>query len=190
MDFGTGDGVFAYRIAKERPNTLVIGTDANPDGLWAISQRAARKPSRGGLVNLLFGRLSLQDAPGELIHIADAVTVLFPWGTLLQALAVPEAEALRKIAFIGKPGARVRFLFGYGTGKEARTMRELKLPPLEDPSVLRHLELAYADAGLQVEARYASREEVSSVKSTWAKKMTFSDAARAFVELSGRVGPV
>ena len=177
-------------MAKQHPNFLVIGTDANPDGLRAVSRRAACKPSRGGLANLLCGRLSLEEAPGELIHIADAVTVLFPWGTLLRALAVPEPEALRKIAQIAKSGACVRFLFGYETGKDSRTTDQLKLPPLEDPSVLRHLELAYADAGLEVEARYASREEISSVESTWAKKMTFSDTARAFVELSGHIGPV
>jgi len=157
----------------------VIGTDANADGLREISRRASRKPARGGLPNVLFGRLSLEDAPGELAQLADAITVLFPWGSLLRAVAVPECEALRRLALIGKPGARFRFLHGYGVGREARAVDELGLPALGDPSTLRALEDAYA------EARYVSREEVALIQTTWAKKIAFSDHERVFVELSG-----
>jgi len=163
----------------------VIGTDANADGLREISRRASRKPARGGLPNVLFGRLSLEDAPGELAQLADAITVLFPWGSLLRAVAVPECEALRRLALIGKPGARFRFLHGYGVGREARAVDELGLPALGDPSTLRALEDAYADAGLRLEARYVSREEVALIQTTWAKKIAFSDHERVFVELSG-----
>jgi 16S rRNA (adenine(1408)-N(1))-methyltransferase len=168
---------------------LVIGTDANADGLREISRRASRKPVRGGLPNVLFARLSLEDAPGELAQLADAITVLFPWGTLLRAVALPEHEPLRKLALIGKPGARFRFLHGYGTGREARAVEELGLPTLGGPSTLRALEDAYAEAGLRAGARYVSREEVTSVQTTWAKKITFSHNERMFVELSGRIEP-
>lgn len=166
----------------------MIGTDANAEGLREISRRASGKPARGGLPNVLFARLSLEDAPGELAQLAGAITVLFPWGSLLRAVAVPECEALRKLALIGKPGARFRFLHGYGIGSEARAVEELGLPALGGPSTLRALENAYADAGLQVKARYISREEVALI-TTWAKKLAFSDRERQFVELSGRIEP-
>jgi len=138
---------------------------------------------------VLFGRLSLEDAPGELVQLADAITVLFPWSALLRAVAVPEREALRKLALIGKPGARVRFLYGYGIGREARALEELGLPALGGSSILHALEIAYADVGLQIEGRYVSREEIALLQTTWAKKIAFSNAARLFVELSGRVRP-
>jgi 16S rRNA (adenine(1408)-N(1))-methyltransferase len=150
--------------------------------LREISIRASRKPTRGGLPNVLFGRLSLEDAPGELVQLADAITVLFPWGSLLRAVALPEPEALRKLALIGKPSARFRFLYGYGPC-EARAVEELGLPPLGGPSALRELEDAYADAGLRVGARYVPREEVASIQTTWAKKIAFSVRERVFVEL-------
>jgi len=53
--------------------------------------------------------------------------------------------------------------------------------------VLHNLESAYAAAGLQVEARYAAREFVASVESTWAKKLAFSRRARAFIEIRGTI---
>ena len=168
---------------------MIIGTDANADRLGEISRRASRKAARGGLPNVLFGRLSLDDAPAELVQLADAITVLFPWGALLQAVAVPEREALHRLARIGKPGARVRFLYGYGIGREAAAVEELGLPALGGSSILRALERAYADAGLQIEGRYVSCEEIALLQTTWAKKIAFSNAVRLFVELSGRVRP-
>jgi hypothetical protein len=39
--------------------------------------------------------------------------------------------------------------------------------------------------GLQVEARYVTREEVALIQTTRAKKIAFSDRERVFVELSG-----
>ncbi len=150
-----------------------------------VSRRSLRKPARGGVPNALFGRLSLEDAPGELIRLADVLTVLFPWGALLRAVAAPELGALRKLAAIGKPGARVSFLYGYEANRDARALDELGLPDLGAPSALRILQAAYAAAGLQVQARYASRKEVALTESTWAKKLAFSGSERVFVALEG-----
>src|SRR5262249_52619854 len=159
--------------------------DANPALMREVSQRASRKPARGGIPNALFGRLSLEEAPGDLIGLADVLTVLFPWGSLLRAVAAPNA-GLRNLAAIGKQGGRIHFLYGYGSGESAGT-KKLGLPELESSDRLRDLERAYAAAGLQVEARYAAREYVASVESTWAKKLAFSSSARAFVEIRGTI---
>jgi len=147
-----------------------------------VSHRAACKPARGGVPNVLFGRLSLEEAPGDLIGLADRLAVLFPWGSLLRAVAAPNT-ALRKLAALGKPGGRVHFLYGYGSEESTA----LGLPELGCGDVLHNLESAYAAAGLQVEARYAAREFVASVESTWAKKLAFSRRARAFIEIRGTI---
>ncbi len=150
-----------------------------------VSQRASRKPARGGVPNALFGRLSLEEAPGNLIGLADVLTVLFPWGSLLRAVAAPDI-GLRKLAAVGKQGCRIHFLYGYGSGESA-VVKELGLPELGSGDLLRHLENAYTAAGLKVEANYAAREDVTSVETTWAKKLAFSPKARAFVEIRGTI---
>jgi 16S rRNA (adenine(1408)-N(1))-methyltransferase len=167
---------------------LVIGVDANVDLLREVSHRATRKPVRGGLPNTFFGRLSLEESPGELARLADSLTVLFPWGSLLRAIATPQVGALKKLATLGKPGADIRFLYGYGATRESRTVGALGLPELGGLAALRALERGYAAAGLEVRARYVSREEVASVQSSWAKKLAFSGIERVFVELQGKSG--
>ncbi len=164
---------------------MIIGVDANPALMREISHRASRKPARGGLPNALFGQLSLEDAPGELVGLTDALTVLFPWGSLLRAVAVPE-DGLRNLAALGKPGCRVHFLYGYG-GREARWVEELGLPALGTSEALGALESAYAAAGLAVAARYAPREGIARVETTWAKKIAFSHTERIFVEIRGKI---
>ena len=165
----------------------MIGVDANADPLRAISHRASRKAARGGLANAIFGRLSLEQSPGELFQLADALTVLFPWGSLLRAVAVPELSALRNLAAVAKPRARVWFLYGYEACRDVRAVEQLGMPDLEDSAALRTLEAGYLDAGLQVRARYATRAEIVAVPSTWAKKLAFSQSDRTFVELRGNV---
>jgi len=174
-------------MAKQRPSDLVIGVDANAYLMRAISRRASRKAARGGLANAIFGRLSLEQSPGELFQLADALTVLFAWGSLLRAVAVPELCALRNLATVAKPRARVWFLYGYEARRDARAVEPLGLPDLEATATLRTLEAGYLEAGLQVRARYATRAEVAAVPSTWAKKMAFSQSDRTFVELRGTV---
>ena len=51
VDLGTGDGRRVLRAASARPDTLVIGVDANAAGMAEASRRAAR---RGALPNALF----------------------------------------------------------------------------------------------------------------------------------------
>lgn len=51
IDLGTGDGRYVLKAAAERPDTLVIGLDANAAAMIEASRRAAR---RDALPNALF----------------------------------------------------------------------------------------------------------------------------------------
>jgi 16S rRNA (adenine(1408)-N(1))-methyltransferase len=135
---------------------LFVGVDAIADNL--------RDASRRGPENVLFGRLALEDAPGELVAFADALTVLFPWGSLLRALAEPQAEGLARLRAICKPGAEVRFLF----------------------ETQERLEAAYRAAGLDLCARELTIEEARALPTTWAKKLGYSGHPRSFREFRGR----
>jgi len=163
----------------------VIGVDATTEGLRDTSRRLAAKPTRGGLPNALLGRLALADAPGELAGLADALTVLLPWGSLLAAVARPDAAALHSLHGVCKPGARVRVLFGYGVETERAAMRDLALPPLE-ADTLTALERTYEEAGFTVAGRFVPLDEVRALPTTWAKRLAYSGRERQFIELAGR----
>jgi hypothetical protein len=111
--------------------------------------------------------------------------VLLPWGSLLAAVARPDAAALRSLRGLCKSGAPVRVLFGYGPETERTAIRELALPPL-DARTPAALERAYADAGFAVAARFAALEEVRALPTTWAKRLAYSGHERRFIELAGR----
>ena len=163
----------------------MIGVDATTEGLRDTSRRLAAKPTRGGLPNALLGRLALADAPGELAGLADALTVLLPWGSLLAAVARPDAAALHSLHGVCKPGARVRVLFGYGVETERAAMRDLALPPLE-ADTLTALERTYEEAGFTVAGRFVPLDEVRALPTTWAKRLAYSGRERQFIELAGR----
>jgi len=163
----------------------VIGVDATTEGLRDTSRRLAAKPTRGGLPNALLGRLALADAPGELAGLADALTVLLPWGSLLAAVARPDAAALHSLHGVCKPGARVRVLFGYGVETERAAMRDLALPPLEADTLMA-LERTYEEAGFTVAGRFVPLDEVRALPTTWAKRLAYSGRERRFIELAGR----
>ncbi|MCA1626211.1 MAG: class I SAM-dependent methyltransferase [Acidobacteria bacterium] len=81
LDIGTGDGLFVYQSARRNPNKFFIGIDANPRPLEKVSEKIHRKPSKGGLSNVLFLQSSVEDLPSELDSVADEVHVHFPWGS-------------------------------------------------------------------------------------------------------------
>ena len=109
VDVGTGDARFAYHLASERPDWLVIGLDALDEPMGEIAYKAARKPARGGRPNLVLLRAAIEALPAELAQIADEVDVLLPWGALARrdrARATPMSSPVSR-RWRG-PGARVQ----------------------------------------------------------------------------------
>jgi hypothetical protein len=131
-------------------------------------------------------RLALADAPGILAGLADALTVLLPWGSLLRAAAGCDAPALRALRTLCAPGAELRVLFGYGLKTEAAAIRELGLPALESPATLLALKQAYSAGGFTVAVRATHRDAVRSLPTTWAKRLAYSGSERRFVEVTGK----
>jgi 16S rRNA (adenine(1408)-N(1))-methyltransferase len=174
-------------MAARDPQRLFIGVDASADGLREVSRRVAGKPAKGGLPNALFGRLSLEDAPGELAGIADSLTVLLPWGSLLRAVALPDPRELTALRALGKPGATFFTVFGYSAKTDGASVGALGVPALDDPAIAGALERSYRDAGLAVTARAANRDEVRALPTTWAQRLAFASADRRFLALRGQI---
>jgi len=157
VDIGTGDGAFVLRTARANPKTLVIGIDANAEGMRERSHRAAAKPARGGTPNAVFVHASVEALPDELEGLATRVTILFPWGSLLRAVWTGEMAAIERLA---RPGASIEAVVAISP--RDRTAFE----------------------GLPSEPAWGSIEAVdpSGYETTWARKLSF-DPARRFLRL-------
>jgi hypothetical protein len=119
---------------------------------------------------VVFGRLALAEAPGELSGLADRLTVLFPWGSLLAAVSGRDPAGLAALRGLCRPGAEVRFLF------------ELATDPAE-------LQRRHAAAGLELAGRAVSVEEARALPTSWAKRLGYSGRRRTFWEFRGTARP-
>src|SRR5713226_1858896 len=108
VDVGTGDARFAYHLASERPDWLVLGLDALDEPLGEIAYRAARKAARGGRSNLVLLRAAIEALPSELEQVADEVDVLLPWGALLEGIVRARSQVVGGSAALARPGALVQ----------------------------------------------------------------------------------
>ena len=72
------------------------------------SRRAAAKPSRGGHSNVLFLAEGVERLPDAFDGLADVVTVLFPWGSLLRGALGLDSRVAASIARLVAPGGRLR----------------------------------------------------------------------------------
>ncbi len=180
---GAGDGVWVLRRARAEPSKFFIGLDSNAENLIAASHRASRKPQRGGTANVLYLQAAAETLRAELEGLADALTVLLPWGSLLAAVAVPDVAVLAALARMCRPGAALRVVFGYDASLETAIVAGRRLPPLTDDH-LRTLTARYAEAGFLIAACTLSNRELAEIATTWAGRLAHG-RARRFCELRG-----
>jgi 16S rRNA (adenine(1408)-N(1))-methyltransferase len=158
------------------PDTLIIGVDASADGMAEASRRAARPAKKGGLPNALFVVAAAESLPAELDGRADALTVHFPWGSLLRGLLAPDPTMLSGLARVTRPGADLTILLSV-------TPRD-NIPGLDvlGERTLCALAPAYAAQGLLlVEARLAAAADLARSHSTWAKRLAAGSARTAWL---------
>jgi 16S rRNA (adenine(1408)-N(1))-methyltransferase len=152
--------------AAAQPDRLVVGVDASAAAMAEASRRAAAAPRRGGLPNALFVVAAAEALPPELDGIADAVTVHFPWGSLLRGLLGADPAVMAGLTRVMRPGASLSMLLS-STDRD----RGAGVAPLREPAV-RALAAAYAGWGLAVTAaRPATAADVAAAHSTWGKRL-------------------
>ena len=93
FDLGTGDGRYVYKNAQQNPNEFYIGVDPSQRQLREYSKKAVRSNTK----NCLFVLGSVEVFPNELFGLADSITIILHWGTLLQVLAEPNETAIKRI---------------------------------------------------------------------------------------------
>ncbi len=184
MDVGTGDGAFVYRSAQGNPDCFFVGVDSNAENIADYSRKAARKLAKGGLRNVLFVQADSEDLPEELDGLASAVSILFPWGSLLRSVVVPEVPVLRGFRRACRPNGKIRVVVSYDEVREAGIMAQLELPALTQEHLEGPLAAAYREAGFVIEAEYLDRSVVQRIPSTWAKRLA-QGKHRTFLQLVG-----
>lgn len=169
--------------ARAESNRLFLGLDASRDALVDSTRRASARPARGGLANAAFVHASLEALPGELAGLADEVTVLFPWGSLLRATAAPDAELLARIRAVCQPGASLRAVFSVAA-TDQREAERLGIPGTFEPS---RFEAAYADAGFEgAKLRLLAAAEVAAIPTAWARRLAAGNPPRTVWEVTAR----
>jgi 16S rRNA (adenine(1408)-N(1))-methyltransferase len=168
LDLGTGDGRLPYTRAREAPDRLFVGVDADAAGLRVFSRRALR----AGLPNVAYVRAALEALPRELAGTADGITVLLPWGSLLAAVARPNVEALGRIRGLCRPGAALTVVVAVDPVRDRAEAARLGLAGLGEALVNGALVAGYASAGFVVDTvRPLSLAELARWPSTWARRL-------------------
>ena len=120
-----------------------------------------RRASRHGLANALFTVAAAEALPCELDSKVSAVSIHFPWGSLLRAVVAPSPTVLDGIARVLAPGGTLTALPSITTRDGAAPLSASSIDPA-----------AYARSGLRVsEWRAAITAEVAGSDSSWAKRL-------------------
>jgi 16S rRNA (adenine(1408)-N(1))-methyltransferase len=135
--------------------------------MTASSLRAARSIRKGGLPNALFVVAAAERPPDELCAVADEVTILFPWGSLLRgALALADGHsAAAGIAGLVAPGGTVLALVSIDP-------RDRLAVPTIDATDRAGPASRWACRGLTLTAfGQADPEEIDASGSSWARRL-------------------
>lgn len=171
VDLGTGDGQAVLRLARQHPHRLIIGIDADREALAEGSRRAARKPQRGGAPNTLFVHASVEALPAELDGSAEAVDVLFPWGSLLRTVVQPDIEVLAQVRRLCRAGAAFEAVLSIDPARDGREAARLGLAS-EGALSVALLSPGYRAAGFHLcSVEPMAREAVAALPSVWAKRL-------------------
>jgi len=186
VDVGTGDARFAYHLASEHPDWLVLGLDALDEPLGEIAYKAARKPARGGRPNLVLLRAAIEALPSEIEGVADEVDVLLPWGALLEGIVRARPEVVRGIAALARPGARVNVTLNGEIWLDSTPARYQDLPVPTPEYVADAIEPEFRRAGIVLgPARYLTAPEAKELPTTWARRLGHGRAHPRFVHFAG-----
>jgi len=181
IDLGTGDGRLPYVLGAEDRERLFVGVDASVDGLRQVSMRAARQ----GLSNVLYVRSGVERLPFELQGVADRVTAILPWGSLLAALVRPVVPVLCGVRELCQASAVLTVVFGIDPVRDRAEARRLGLPELNDTFVGGELAAGYAAAGFALESvRSLNATQLTRWPSSWARRLARGGEARRVFEIT------
>lgn len=174
VDVGTGDARAAWRLARAEPDTLVVGLDPAWQRMTDTAARARRKPAKGGAPNLVLVNAAVEAAPAALDGVADAVTVLMPWGGLLRGVVTAGADVCGGLRRLARPGATLEIVIGTSIWRPPVPVELADLPELTPAALAADGELAarWAAAGWAVdEAIVTTSIDADAPATSWARRL-------------------
>jgi len=168
VDIGTGDGRYVLEAAKADPERFFIGIDAVAENMKENARRAGASIRKGGVENVLFVRGATGQFPGPFAAIADRLTVLYPWGSLLRYLTLPESDALRSIRAVCKDQIPFEFLINFSVFRDPQYLERLGLP--EDVHMNETLPDVYCHTGFRVEERSVFVGD-PQIRTNWGRRL-------------------
>jgi 16S rRNA (adenine(1408)-N(1))-methyltransferase len=172
IDLGTGDGRFVSAAARANPNKFFIGVDANAKPLEKLSTKVTRKPSKGGLPNVMFVQAAVEDLPTELDKTADEIHIHFPWGSLLSAVATADEKVIGALRRVAAPGCLLEIVIGIDPERDKVEIERLDIPDLTPIFLHSYLFPKYLSAGFTLlEHGKLGPAEWSRLETSWARKL-------------------
>ena len=173
VDLGSGDARGPLRWARRDTDWIVLATDLNPDVLAETAGKAARKQSRGGVSNLLCVAEPLEVLATELPGVAQRVTALLPWGSLLVSLIRPEPRELQHLRLLGAVDAGIEIVFSYES-RDASENGRLPVDALQEAHVKGFLTESYRRSGFRaITIEQLSASSLAEYETTWARRLAF-----------------
>ena len=177
LDLGTGDGRYVYRQAQVHPDTFYIGVDATRENLDEYSAKIGKKPSRGGLPNVLYVLAAAEALPPELDGLADVITINFPWGSLMSGLIRGDARLLGSIARAARRGAALDIYLNTAVFQDPIPLDVQGLPELTLDYISQELWPRYRAAGILIgDTELVGKEGMAAIPSLWARRLAFGKA--------------
>lgn len=172
LDVGTGTGSRPYRLGKENSDKYYIGLDINFKAMEKYSLKVLKKENKGGLENVSYVVSSIEDIPEDLVGKFNEVSVILPWGSLLEGIVKCEDMIIDNLKSFLKAGTKTyfTFVFTYTKEREDNTISKRELPDLSLEYVESILKSNYGKKGFIFEdVSVLSNEDLKELKSTWGK---------------------
>nr|CAI47641.1 16S rRNA methyltransferase [Streptoalloteichus hindustanus] len=152
-----------------------------------MSAKAAAKPAKGGLPNLLYLWATAEKLP-PLTGVGE-LHVLMPWGSLLRGILGSSPEMLRGLAAVCRPDAA--FLVALNLHAWRPPVPEVGEHPEPTPETVDEgLAARYAQAGWQLtDCRYLAAEEVAALETSWTRRLNSSRDRFDVLALTGKINP-
>ena len=172
LDIGTGDGRYVSAAARANPNKFFIGIDANAKPLEKLSTKVTRKPSKGGLPNVMFVQAAVEDLPNELDGTADEIHIHFPWGSLLKAVATADEKIITSLRRVAAQDCLLEIVIGIDPERDKAEIERLDIPELTPIFLHSYLFPKFGKAGFALlDHGKLNPAEWSRLETSWARKL-------------------
>lgn len=176
IDVGTGGGTALVRRARREAETFFIGIDPAAERMREASHRAARPADRGGALNASFVAAAADDLPGSLAEAADEVTVVLPWGSLMQGVLSADTVMVGRLVGLLRPGGRLELLVSVVEADAATGSAPI------DEERAHSLAAEYGKLGLETEeVRLADEPDVDRLGSSWGRRLGIPRRRQAWI---------